>query len=919
MSSSAPALPSLAALLASDVSPLLLNAETPKESRKWHQQQPYPQLETVHKDEGCAVDAAAAAAASASLNTKDSAFNTTSEKAEYAFDAQCVKEAALPVASAASSVESVKSEVLAKEGGAASRQPEPQPPLEQAQSEDPQAHAGAEAEEDTQSPPPKEGAAGNEASQSSDPSVLPESHITIAENMRSLAAKSEGSPAGGAPVRRATDRSGDWHPLDAVVERIESHVRPGASGQRLQWCKGFRMPLGAEGRQILLRRLRKAYHANPAKWDEELSRHRIVFSRMPYATVIELFHLAHLLGVFDFAVKCSEEYGSDAAGGGSHRKRRPTRAAGAGVSTQQQQQQQQQSAQAATGGKGAEGAEAAGEDAAAPGSSRLLQGDRKRSRKPPSYISGDDVGQFLSSRPKRTRRNSPAYLRDYETLGEPLRLPAPPPPKKGRVAASVSNLTALAATGASSAAADLAAASSGLFNWGGCSSGGAGFVGGEGASGVSSAPCGVGQASRGGDILDTLWDWGSLAHRDGADDSLQLSLLGGALGGSLGSPLEQGELRDLRALLQQEPQGRRLEQQQQQRHQHTPVDEALASPRGRVYFSAELPGSSYEETTADVARQPHRASCLSGGNAGGSTVAVSSKALHHLPPPFSAQVPRREHAKSGEAAGAAVSAAPGEGAAGSQLSLQLLTTNYTIAAQYLQVIELLAVQRQIMELTQSLSKNAPPREGSGTVARAAAAAAGAGAEEQTPAHTSEGLLGSAGSVLGLLPGKLDSQSLLNQQLLLRLGAETALEKPTLSQQGAAADSGVTASQVSILKDLEQKVSALELLAARRPVGSVSSEAALTETSSSARKTPASQGVETSRCKGDLSKQSAISCSAPESPLDGYDSAAASSCCSGTSSSSACTTPDSLGGERLLLLSSLWQPLPPAEGLASGNL
>ncbi|OEH77352.1 hypothetical protein cyc_02874 [Cyclospora cayetanensis] len=773
MSSSAPALPSLAALLASDVSPLLLNAETPKESRKWHQQQPYPQLET------------------------------------------CVKEAALPVASAASSVESVKSEVLAKEGGAASRQPEPQPPLEQAQSEDPQAHAvppheehlqqaseGAEAEEDTQSPPPKEGAAGNEASQSSDPSVLPESHITIAENMRSLAAKSEGSPAGGAPVRRATDRSGDWHPLDAVVERIESHVRPGASGQRLQWCKGFRMPLGAEGRQILLRRLRKAYHANPAKWDEELSRHRIVFSRMPYATVIELFHLAHLLGVFDFAVKCSEEYGSDAA--------------------------------AATGGKGAEGAEAAGEDAAAPGSSRLLQGDRKRSRKPPSYISGDDVGQFLSSRPKRTRRNSPAYLRDYETLGEPLRLPAPPPPKKGRVAASVSNLTALAATGASSAAADLAAASSGLFNWGGCSSGGAGatsqqqqelqqqhevlaaaaaaafgrrdggadlqrslllaaaeghatasaagglgFVGGEGASGVSSAPCGVGQASRGGDILDTL------------------------------PKVPVGVASD-----------------------------SLSSP----------------------------------------AVAVSSKALHHLPPPFSAQVPRREHAKSGEAAGAAVSAAPGEGAAGSQLSLQLLTTNYTIAAQYLQVIELLAVQRQIMELTQSLSKNAPPRE-----------------------------------------GKLDSQSLLNQQLLLRLGAETALEKPTLSQQGAAADSGVTASQVSILKDLEQKVSALELLAARRPVGSVSSEAALTETSSSARKTPASQGVETSRCKGDLSKQSAISCSAPESPLDGYDSAAASSCCSGTSSSSACTTPDSLGGERLLLLSSLWQPLPPAEGLASGNL
>ncbi|CBZ52576.1 conserved hypothetical protein [Neospora caninum Liverpool] len=79
---------------------------------------------------------------------------------------------------------------------------------------------------------------------------------------------------------------------------------------RVTWTPGFRLPLGAEGRQVLLRRLRRAYHASPPETrDTFLASHGLVFSRMPFATVSELFHLAHLLGVFDFAVQCSEEFG----------------------------------------------------------------------------------------------------------------------------------------------------------------------------------------------------------------------------------------------------------------------------------------------------------------------------------------------------------------------------------------------------------------------------------------------------------------------------------------------------------------------------------------------------------------------------------------------------------------------------------
>ncbi|PFH31251.1 hypothetical protein BESB_031250 [Besnoitia besnoiti] len=109
---------------------------------------------------------------------------------------------------------------------------------------------------------------------------------------------------------------------DTAAGAAPASSSPAAS--RVTWSPGFRLPLGAEGRQVLLRRLRRAYHAShPETRDAFLASHGLVFSRMPFATVSELFHLAHLLGVFDFAVQCSEEFGGvssaaavAAAGGG---------------------------------------------------------------------------------------------------------------------------------------------------------------------------------------------------------------------------------------------------------------------------------------------------------------------------------------------------------------------------------------------------------------------------------------------------------------------------------------------------------------------------------------------------------------------------------------------------------------------------
>lgn len=107
--------------------------------------------------------------------------------------------------------------------------------------------------------------------------------------------------------------SGNVTEKDAPVSTGETR-----DGSVPSWYVGFRLPLGAEGRQVLLRRLRRAYHAAPPTTrDAVLASHGLYFSRVPFATVSDLFKLSHLLGVFDFAVQCSHEFGGSGAAGGS--------------------------------------------------------------------------------------------------------------------------------------------------------------------------------------------------------------------------------------------------------------------------------------------------------------------------------------------------------------------------------------------------------------------------------------------------------------------------------------------------------------------------------------------------------------------------------------------------------------------------
>eukprot|EP00921_Rhytidocystis_pertsovi_P009377 GHVQ01015085.1.p2 GENE.GHVQ01015085.1~~GHVQ01015085.1.p2 ORF type:complete len:454 (+),score=57.72 GHVQ01015085.1:2521-3882(+) len=98
---------------------------------------------------------------------------------------------------------------------------------------------------------------------------------------------------------------------------------------KIEWYEGFRLPLGADGRQVLLRKLREIYHANAAEWDRTLVADDIVFSRMPYATVQDLYKVSNLFGVFGFALKCSAEYGGDPTSSRGPKKRRKSNSASA--------------------------------------------------------------------------------------------------------------------------------------------------------------------------------------------------------------------------------------------------------------------------------------------------------------------------------------------------------------------------------------------------------------------------------------------------------------------------------------------------------------------------------------------------------------------------------------------------------------
>ncbi|OEH80090.1 hypothetical protein cyc_07549 [Cyclospora cayetanensis] len=82
---------------------------------------------------------------------------------------------------------------------------------------------------------------------------------------------------------------------------------PPPGDESVQWHEGFRLPFGTEGRNQLLRRLRQLYHSDVAHWGQQLENHKIAFSRVPFATVSELWKIAHVMGCFGFALHLSRK------------------------------------------------------------------------------------------------------------------------------------------------------------------------------------------------------------------------------------------------------------------------------------------------------------------------------------------------------------------------------------------------------------------------------------------------------------------------------------------------------------------------------------------------------------------------------------------------------------------------------------
>ncbi|PHJ22497.1 ap2 domain transcription factor ap2ix-5 [Cystoisospora suis] len=96
-----------------------------------------------------------------------------------------------------------------------------------------------------------------------------------------------------------------------------SHHPGGAQGSpteqpAVEWYEGFRRPFGTEGRQQLLRHLRQVYNADSGYWGERLRQSNIAFSRIAYATVAELWKIAHVMDCFPIALALSNRQSAGA-------------------------------------------------------------------------------------------------------------------------------------------------------------------------------------------------------------------------------------------------------------------------------------------------------------------------------------------------------------------------------------------------------------------------------------------------------------------------------------------------------------------------------------------------------------------------------------------------------------------------------
>ncbi|CDJ40759.1 hypothetical protein, conserved [Eimeria tenella] len=74
------------------------------------------------------------------------------------------------------------------------------------------------------------------------------------------------------------------------------------------WAYGQAWPVGADGRRLLLRKLRGVFWSNPEKWQRVLQEHNLYRRDLfTLATVQELFRVTHLMGAeaWDFLLKCT--------------------------------------------------------------------------------------------------------------------------------------------------------------------------------------------------------------------------------------------------------------------------------------------------------------------------------------------------------------------------------------------------------------------------------------------------------------------------------------------------------------------------------------------------------------------------------------------------------------------------------------
>ncbi|PFH32093.1 hypothetical protein BESB_020340 [Besnoitia besnoiti] len=101
------------------------------------------------------------------------------------------------------------------------------------------------------------------------------------------------------------------HPLSAGA------VVDGVPAPTVEWHEGFRRPFGTEGRQQLLRHLRQVYNADSGYWGERLRHANIAFSRIAYATVAELWKIAHVMDCFPIALAFSNRHSATAAASAS--------------------------------------------------------------------------------------------------------------------------------------------------------------------------------------------------------------------------------------------------------------------------------------------------------------------------------------------------------------------------------------------------------------------------------------------------------------------------------------------------------------------------------------------------------------------------------------------------------------------------